>query len=37
LGGMALLVAFWGIWDIGSGLLLASYWARKDSVRTLKT
>ena len=36
LGGMALLVAFWGIWDIGSGLLLASYWARKDGVKTLK-
>jgi BASS family bile acid:Na+ symporter len=36
LGGMALLVAFWGIWDIGSGLLLASYWARKDGVKTVK-
>lgn len=29
LGGMALLVAFWAIWDIVSGLALASYWARK--------
>ncbi|WP_299012345.1 bile acid:sodium symporter family protein [uncultured Polaribacter sp.] len=29
LGGMALLAAFWGIWDIFSGLLLASYWGRK--------
>lgn len=29
LGGMALLVAFWGIWDILSGLLLASYWEKK--------
>ncbi len=36
LGGMALLVAFWGIWDIGSGLLLASYWSKKDSVKTAK-
>ena len=29
LGGMALLVAFWAIWDIFSGLLLASYWAKQ--------
>lgn len=29
LGGMAILAAFWGIWHIVSGLLLASYWARK--------
>ncbi len=29
LGGMALLVAFWAIWDIFSGLALASYWANK--------
>ncbi|MFK5879713.1 MAG: bile acid:sodium symporter family protein [Flavobacteriaceae bacterium] len=29
LGGMKLLVAFWAIWDILSGLLLATYWARK--------
>ncbi len=29
LGGMALLVAFWGIWDILSGLLIATYWGRK--------
>ena len=26
LGGMALVVAFWGIWDIFSGLALAYYW-----------
>jgi len=26
LGGMALIVAFWGIWDIFSGLALAYYW-----------
>lgn len=32
LGGMKLLVAFWAIWDIGSGLLLATYWARKDKL-----
>jgi BASS family bile acid:Na+ symporter len=29
LGGMALLVAFWAIWDIFSGLVLATYWSRK--------
>ncbi|MCK5815245.1 MAG: bile acid:sodium symporter family protein, partial [Flavobacteriaceae bacterium] len=29
LGGMALLVAFWAIWDIFSGLLLATYWSLK--------
>lgn len=29
LGGMALLAAFWGIWHIVSGLLLASLWSLK--------
>lgn len=29
LGGMALLVAFWGIWHLVSGLLLASFWGNK--------
>jgi BASS family bile acid:Na+ symporter len=29
LGGMALLVAFWAIWDIVSGLLLATYWSKQ--------
>lgn len=29
LGGMALLVAFWAIWDIFSGLSLATYWSRE--------
>ncbi|MFS4467324.1 bile acid:sodium symporter family protein [Maribacter sp. 2210JD10-5] len=29
LGGMALLAAFWGIWHIVSGLLLASVWGFK--------
>ncbi|WP_456424182.1 bile acid:sodium symporter family protein [Lutibacter sp.] len=29
LGGMALLVAFWAIWDIISGLLLATYWSKQ--------
>ena len=26
LGGMALIVAFWGIWDIFSGMVLAYFW-----------
>ena len=29
LGGMALLVAFWAIWDIVSGITLASYWSKQ--------
>ncbi len=29
LGGMALCVAFWGIWDIASGLGLAYFWSLK--------
>lgn len=28
LGGMALLAAFWGIWHLVSGMLLASFWNR---------
>lgn len=30
LGGMAILAAFWGIWHIISGLLLAFYWSNKN-------
>ena len=33
LGGMALLAAFWGIWDVFSGILLAAYWGRKKIVQ----
>lgn len=33
LGGMAIMAAFWGIWHIVSGLLLAFYWSQK----TIKT
>lgn len=29
LGGMMLLAAFWGVWDIFSGLVLSFYWGRK--------
>ncbi len=29
LGGMALLAAFWGIWHLVSGLVLAIYWNKK--------
>lgn len=29
LGGMAMVAAFWGIWDMISGLILASWWSKK--------
>ncbi|WP_422092001.1 bile acid:sodium symporter family protein [Tenacibaculum ovolyticum] len=29
LGGMALLAAFWGIWDMFSGMILATFWGYK--------
>jgi BASS family bile acid:Na+ symporter len=32
LGGMAILVAFWGIWHIVSGLVLAFYWSSKELI-----
>jgi BASS family bile acid:Na+ symporter len=32
LGGMALLAAFWGVWDIFSGMILATYWGRKNKI-----
>ncbi|WP_204346546.1 bile acid:sodium symporter family protein [Psychroserpens algicola] len=31
LGGMAIMAAFWGIWHIISGLILAFYWSSKSS------
>jgi BASS family bile acid:Na+ symporter len=31
IGGMAIMAAFWGIWHIVSGLILAFYWSRKPS------
>mgnify|MGYP005991517301 FL=1 len=34
LGGMALLAAFWGIWDVFSGMALATYWGRKKNVKS---
>ena len=33
LGGMALLAAFWGIWDVFSGMALATFWGRKSSIK----
>ena len=33
LGGMALLAAFWGVWDVFSGMALATYWGRKSSTK----
>ena len=35
LGGMAILVAFWGIWHLVSGLLLAGYWAKRPIKRPI--
>ena len=35
LGGMALLAAFWGIWDVFSGMALATFWGRKKEKNTL--
>lgn len=35
LGGMALLVAFWAIWDIFSGLALATYWSKQKVKATI--
>ncbi|MDW5289351.1 bile acid:sodium symporter family protein [Formosa sp. PL04] len=32
LGGMAIIAAFWGIWHIISGLLLAFYWAKQTKI-----
>jgi BASS family bile acid:Na+ symporter len=29
LGGMAILAAFWGVWHLVSGILLAAYWGFK--------
>lgn len=29
MGGMMLLAAFWGVWDIASGLALAYYWSKR--------
>ncbi|MCG1035581.1 bile acid:sodium symporter family protein [Polaribacter sargassicola] len=34
LGGMALLAAFWGIWDVFSGMILATYWGRNSLKET---
>jgi len=34
LGGMALLAAFWGIWDVFSGMALATYWGYKAKKQT---
>jgi BASS family bile acid:Na+ symporter len=36
LGGMALLAAFWGIWDVFSGMALATFWGRKTNKLALK-
>lgn len=35
LGGMAVVAAFWGIWHLVSGLVLATLWARRDPAASL--
>ncbi|PTM02149.1 MAG: symporter [Bacteroidetes bacterium] len=37
LGGMAILAAFWGIWHIITGLLLATYWSKQKKSSIEKT
>jgi BASS family bile acid:Na+ symporter len=34
---MAILAAFWGIWHIISGLLLATYWSKQKSTSIEET
>jgi len=34
LGGMALLAAWWGIWDLLTGMALANWWKRSASLRS---
>lgn len=36
LGGMALLAAFWGVWDVFSGIILATYWGKSPKKRLNK-
>ena len=36
LGGMAIIAAFWGVWHIISGLLLATYWSKKEPNKSFK-
>lgn len=31
LGGMMLITAFWGVWHLVSGLMISSYWARREA------
>lgn len=37
LGGMALVAAWWGIWHIISGMLLATFWSYRSNYQTLTT
>jgi BASS family bile acid:Na+ symporter len=37
LGGMAVIAAFWGIWHIIAGLVLSTFWSRRDSFLTTKS
>lgn len=35
LGGMAIIVAWWGVWHLISGLLLALYWSKRPAIKPL--
>jgi bile acid:Na+ symporter, BASS family len=35
LGGMALIAAWWGIWDLVTGFSLATYWRCDQRVNTM--
>jgi bile acid:Na+ symporter, BASS family len=35
LGGMAILVVFWGIWHLVAGMLLALFWANQPFKRRI--
>jgi len=37
LGGMALLAAFWGIWDVFSGMALATFWGRNKNKKHVES
>ncbi|HMU69174.1 MAG TPA: bile acid:sodium symporter family protein [Chitinophagales bacterium] len=37
LGGMAVVAGWWGIWDLVTGFIIATYWSRMAAKKTLQT